>query len=300
MKDENIFCLLNEQAVNINFWGKGFQWLKAKQLKRGDKLFIYLAGHGDAIDEDQFFFLAYDCNPGSDKNNYLISGAIQLFNLKKKIANETSKGVEVIFIMDACRSQELPGGTEGQNFLNTAVSEKKAGEIIMLATGAGQESLEDASIGNGHGLFTWYLVDGLNGLADSIDQDQRVSFQEIQTYVNKNVPSIAMQRFRRKQEPFFCCNENSDKVIGVVDTAYLRTWMRRRRGPGNSFNGPITEFRLSAADTTLIETYNRFNAAIKSQKFSGPSSAEDYYAQLNKKFPNNPYTLDAQSTFAVD
>ena len=104
-----------------------------------------------------------------------------MFNLKKKIANETSKGVEVIFIMDACRSQELPGGTEGQNFLNTAVSEKKAGEIIMLATGAGQESLEDASIGNGHGLFTWYLVDGLNGLADSIDQDQRVSFQEIQT-----------------------------------------------------------------------------------------------------------------------
>ncbi|MGB2704677.1 MAG: caspase family protein, partial [Chitinophagaceae bacterium] len=161
IKDDNIFCLLNEQASNSNFWSKGFQWLKAKQLQKGDRLFIYLAGHGDAIDEDQFFFLGYDCNPAGDKNNYLVSGAIQLFNLKKKISNETTKGVEVFFIMDACRSNELPGGTEGQNFLNAAISEKRAGEILMLATGAGQESLEDASIGTGHGLFTYYLVDGL-------------------------------------------------------------------------------------------------------------------------------------------
>ena len=31
IKDDNIFCLLNDQANNSNFWGKGFQWLKAKQ-----------------------------------------------------------------------------------------------------------------------------------------------------------------------------------------------------------------------------------------------------------------------------
>lgn len=67
LKDDNIFCLLNEQANNSNFWGKGFQWLKAKQLQKGDRLFIYLAGHGDAIDEDEFFFLGYDCNPAGDK-----------------------------------------------------------------------------------------------------------------------------------------------------------------------------------------------------------------------------------------
>ena len=160
LKETNIFELVNEQATAGNFWSKGFQWLKAKQLQKGDKLFIYLAGHGDAIDADQFFFLGYDCNPGSDKDNYLISGAIQLYNLKKKIADQTAKGVEVYFIMDACRTNELPGGTAGQNFLNTAVTQKKAGEIMMLAAEAGQESLEDASIGNGHGLFTYYLVDG--------------------------------------------------------------------------------------------------------------------------------------------
>lgn len=88
-------------------------------------MFIYLAGHGDAIDEDQFFYLTYDCNPAGDKNNYLVGGAVQLYNLKLKIQKETGKGVEVFFIMDACRSNELPGGSEGQGFLNAAISEKE-------------------------------------------------------------------------------------------------------------------------------------------------------------------------------
>lgn len=307
VKDENIFMLLNEKASNANFWGKGFQWLKAKNLQRGDKLFIYLAGHGDAIDEDQFFFLGYDCNPAGDKNNYLVSGAIQLFNLKKKIANETTKGVEVFFIMDACRSNELPGGASGQNFLNSAISEKKAGEIIMLATAAGQESLEDASIGTGQGLFTYYLVDGLNGVADSDrNPDGKISFTEIQNHVNKNVPSIAQQRFRRKQDPYFCCNENSDKIISNVDTAYLRKWLQKkkqetRRGGGNSFSGfTDKQFRLFEADTLLTETYERFNRAVENKNITGNSSAEEFFQQLNTKFPGNPYTLDAKSTLAVE
>ena len=306
IKEDNIFTLLNDKANNSNFWGKGFQWLKAKKLQRGDRLFIYLAGHGDAIDEDQFFFLGYDCNPQGDKNNYLVAGTIQLYNLKKKIANETTKGVEVFFIMDACRSSELPGGQDGQNFLNSAISEKQAGEIIMLATGAGQESLEDVSIGTGHGLFTYYLVDGLNGVADTIGgSDKKVTFREIQAYVDKNVPFVAEQRFKRKQDPFFCCTESSEKVISVVDTAYLQRWLKTKkqqsRGGGNSFNGFLENTSgQQAADTALIETYNRFYAAVNANKLTGQSSAEDYFQQLNKKFPGNPYTLDAKSTLAVE
>ena len=305
VKEDNIFCLLNDQANNSNFWGKGFQWLKAKQLQKGDRLFIYLAGHGDAIDEDQFFFLGYDCNPEGDKNNYLVSGAIQLFNLKKKIANETTRGVEVYFIMDACRSNELPGGSAGQNFLNTAISEKKVGEIIMLATGAGQESLEDISIGNGHGLFTYYLIDGLSGVADSIgNADNKVTYKEIQSYVDKNVPSVALQLFKRKQDPYFCCTENSDKVISTVDTTYLKNWLKTKKQQnrgGNSFYGTMERtVRFLTADTALIETYNLFYKAVKSSNLTGRSSAEDYFQQLNKKYPGNPYTLDAKSTLAVE
>ncbi|MBL0233003.1 MAG: caspase family protein [Chitinophagaceae bacterium] len=299
LKESNIFKLTNEMATSANFWSKGFQWLKGKDLKKGDRLYIYLAGHGDAIDEDQFFFLGYDVNPGSDKDNYLISGAVQLYNLKKKIANETSKGVEVYFIMDACRTNELPGGSAGQNFLNIAVSQKKAGEVMMLAAAAGQESLEDVSIGNGHGLFTWYLVDGLTGMADD-DNNSKVNFNEIRNYVDKNVPLLAQSRFKRKQVPYFCCDEYGNKIISNVDAEWLRNW-NKKKGPGNSFTGdPVKRIAVSAVDTTLIETYNNFNKAIKGRSLEGANSAENYYSQLMQKYPNNPYTLDAQSTLAAE
>jgi len=305
VKDGNIYSLLNEKANNSNFWGKGFQWLKAKNLQRGDKLFIYLAGHGDAIDEDQFFFLGYDCNPAGDKNNYLVGGTIQLFNLKKKIAAETAKGVDVVFIMDACRSNELPGGAEGLNFLNTAISEKKAGEIIMLATGAGQEALEDATIGNGHGLFTYFLVDGLNGLADSkTNPDNRISFREIETYVNQQVPLVAQRLFKRNQDPYFCCSEKSEQIISRVDSAYLINWLKKRRAltgtPGNSVpeDGSLQE-GLLANDTALINLYNKFNQAVQETSPRGRNEAANFYNELERKFPGTPYTLDARSSLAV-
>ena len=167
LADSNIYFLKNEEAKAANFLVKGMSWLRNRNLKAGDRLYIYLAGHGDAINQDEYFYLTYDCNPAGDKNNYLITGTIQLYNLKVRIAEASRKGVEVIFIMDACRTNELPGGGEGQQQLQAAISEKQAGEIIMLATGAGQESLEDPLIGTGHGLFTYYLVDGLTGLADA-------------------------------------------------------------------------------------------------------------------------------------
>lgn len=307
VSNDNIFCLLNEQAISSTFWGKGFKWLDAKKLRQGDRLFIYLAGHGDAIDEDQFFYIAYDCNPAGDKNNYLAGGVIQLYNLKLKIQKETTKGVEVFFIMDACRSNELPGGAEGQQQLNTAISEKKVGEIIMLATGAGQESLEDASIGNGHGLFTYYLIDGLTGMADSLgDLDNRITLAEIQKYVDKNVPMIAQQSFKRKQDPFFCCNENSDKTVGIVDTAYLRKWLLGKKiqsRAGNSYY-PRSRSVFSnynyVEDTVLITTYNLFNRAIKDSRLTGTNSAEYYYNIMANKYPGNSYTIDAQSTLAVE
>jgi hypothetical protein len=308
VKEDNFYCLLNNQVTSTNFFVKGNDWLEAKQLQKGDKLFIYLAGHGDAIDEELSFFLGYDCNPRGDKNTYMSAGeTIQLYSLKKSIIKqETKKGVEVFFIMDACRSGELPGGIAGQNFINKAISEKPEGEVIMLAASAGQLSWEDVSIGNGHGLFTYYLVDGLNGSADTIDgSDNKVTLREIQAYVNKNVPFVAEQRFKRKQDPYFCCTENSEKVISIVDTTYLQKWLETKKqenkGAGNSYNGFLKEFvQLPAADTGLLEIYNRFYAAVNENKLTGESSAENYFELLNKKYPGNPYTLDAKSTLAVE
>jgi hypothetical protein len=99
-------------------------------------------------------------------------------------------------------------------------------------------------------------------------------------------------------------------VISIVDTAYLSKWLKaqkvQRRGPGNSI--AFTEIpdyahkiiSPSVADTSLIETYDLFNKAISDNKLTGNNSAEYYYQQLDKKYRDDPYTLDAKSTLAAE
>ena len=310
LKVDDIFCLLNEDAKAANFWVKGMNWLRSKNLKKNDRLFIYMAGHGDAINQDEYFFLTYDCNPAGDKNNYIITGNIQLYNLKSRIAEWVRKGVEVVLVMDACRSNELPGGSEGQQTLNAAISEKNAGEMVMLATGAGQESLEDANIGTGHGLFTYYLVDGLSGLADTKgDADQKITFKELESYVGSNVPIIAQEKYKKKQDPYFCCEAFSSKNIAIVDSSFLRKWTvvkGMKNLSGNEMDaiarGIKTRGRDSVlSDTNFLATYHRFNKAVREMKLiGGDSSAEFYLLQLNSFDSSNNLTREAKATLAAE
>lgn len=311
LPEDNIYCLLNEKGLNANFLVAGNKWLKAKNLQKGDRLFIYLSGHGDAIDESQYYYLTYDCNPAGDKNNYQIGGAMSMYDVKANINRQTAKGVEVYLIVDACRTNELPGKEEGQNYFSSGVSDIKAGEVLMMAAAAGQESLEDGSIGSGHGLFTYYLIDGLSGVADAEGKkDNKITVQELQQYVFKKVQGVAQEQFKKKQEPYFCCSENSDRVISIVDTAYMMKWLElkklQRKSGGTSvasFKSRTRALMTHRADTTnpvLLDMYGKFNNAIRESRLVGDNSAEFYYNQMETQNPGNSYTIDAQTTLAVE
>lgn len=306
--DDRMLFLVNEQATSANFWVKGMAWLRQKNLKAGDRLYIYLAGHGDAINQDEYFFLTYDCNPAGDKNNYIVTGSIQLYNLKSRIAELSRKNVEIYLIMDACRTNELPGGQDGQQILNSAISERKSGEVIMLATGAGQESMEDATIGTGHGLFTYYLVDGLSGLADGYEgKDGIITLVELRSYVLSKVPVVAEKKYKRKQEPFICCDDAGRKHVANVDSAYLLQWEKSKNlngmTEGEGVNDMVRNARgrgATLADTNIIRIYSQFSQSIKNNKLTGDSSANFYFDQLQKFFPDDVLTIDAKQTLAAE
>ena len=311
VKSENMNVLLNEKATSANFWVKTFAWLRNKDLQKGDRLYFFFAGHGDAINKDEYFFLPYDCSPGGDKNNYLATGTIQIYNLKVRIADLSSKGIDVLLIMDACRSNELPGGAAGQKILGEAIAEKRSGETMMLAAGSGQESLEDRSIGNGHGLFTWYLIDGLTGNADAdIDNgnhDGRVDLDEIESWVKRNVKKVAQQRFNHLQVPYFCCS-GTQKNITKVDTVFFNRWLSATKMNADAgenlltLNKPVTPRAATeiTADTGLIKLYNLFNGAIKKYNLMGDSAAEYWYNKMLAGYPTHFYTEEAKYTLTTE
>ena len=107
----------------------------------------------------------------------------------------------VIFVVDSCFS----GATGGRTLLaaNTrapSISEKfwerlsrGKGRVILSASRANEVSAEDSKYGGGHGVFTYYLLEGLKGAAD-YSKDGLVDVEEIYRYLSENVPQATEQR----------------------------------------------------------------------------------------------------------
>jgi uncharacterized caspase-like protein len=64
------------------------------------------------------------------------------------------------------------------------------GKIILTASGANEVSAENDELQ--HGVFTYFLIKGLQGLADT-DNDGMITVDEVYTYVSKQVPQATHQ-----------------------------------------------------------------------------------------------------------
>jgi uncharacterized caspase-like protein len=60
------------------------------------------------------------------------------------------------------------------------------GRLILTASEASELSFESEKVGQGHGLFTWFLLQGLRGQADA-DRDEIVTAGELVEYVRGQV-----------------------------------------------------------------------------------------------------------------
>lgn len=62
--------------------------------------------------------------------------------------------------------------------------------MIITASGANEVSAENEKLQ--HGVFTYYLIEGMKGLAD-VDKDGLVSVDEAYDYVSEHVPNATNQ-----------------------------------------------------------------------------------------------------------
>ncbi len=300
-------CLINEEAKAGTIWTSGLRWMESRPYGPGDRLYIYLAGHGDAIDAEEYYFLGADCNPGADKNNYNAGGTVQMYNLKNRIAKIAAQKVQVFLIMDACRTNELPGGSEGQMAFAQGIADQSKGEIMLYAAGPNQTAMEGRAVGGGHGLFTWYLVDALSGEADlQGDKNGKTTLLELSNYLNRVIPTKATEMFGTVQIPTVCCNTAFAMNVVGYDSAYYAQWAAVRntyQTLGGSSPALASAKRTAgagsaAADTVLIALYNRFGEALRRGKLSGEGSAEGLYADMARTGPRAPLTEDARYALA--
>jgi len=311
VKSDNIFLILNQDA-NASTQPRIRKWLaETKKIQKGDRVYFYFAGHGDAINPDEYFFLLQDCNPGGDKNNYTggMASVIQMYNIKSLIKNDlVNNGIGVVLIWDACRTNELPGGETGLKNLQTGIAEETDGESIMLSASAGEVALENSTYAHGHGLFTYYLIDGLSGAADNPandgNGDGKVDMRELDDWVKRKVRVDAKTKFNMDQDPKFIYN--GDETLSIVDSSFESEWaMKKMSGNDLALNYPKTVKgsgrNVEEADSLIVELYNKLMAAVKVDSLDdGQNSAEEWYKQLSVKYPYNSLTDQAGFNLAME
>lgn len=190
--DENITLLLNRDATYRNMRSALYTFLE--QATDDDLVYIYIAAHGapNPNRPDDLFILPHDAEAEDIAGTGLpmehVNEAIQ-----KLYARHT------VLLTDACHSGGIGGGSfatraapgdETLNAINRAflqdLQATQSGLAILTASEARQLSREGEQWGGGHGVFTWYLLQGLEGRADT-DGDRIVRLGELLEYVRDGV-----------------------------------------------------------------------------------------------------------------
>ncbi|RYY89548.1 MAG: hypothetical protein EOO15_05820 [Chitinophagaceae bacterium] len=213
----NIQLLTNEKAKAGDIL-TGIAWLE-EASKPGDQVVFFFSGHGDVetkADSSKGYLLAHD----SPRNNYL-TGAIPVALLQRIFSGMIAKGIRVFLVTDACRSGHLAGGTQGVQQTAQAFGNQWQNEVKYLSAQPNELSFEDSTWGGGRGVFSFFLMKGLNGYAD-LNQDSVVTQFELEQYVG---PQVA-QATKFKQQPVFMGPDKFTRTVSFIDRKEMDRYAR--------------------------------------------------------------------------
>ncbi|MFZ1976672.1 MAG: caspase family protein, partial [Bacteroidota bacterium] len=155
-----------------------------------DLVMIYFAGHGapEPSRPQNVYLLTTDSDP-----NALGTTAFPMWDIQTVLARYINAKRVVVFT-DACHSGNISAdfATRGlssteDNLVNqslTDLSKTKPGIVVFTASAAGEVSQEYPEFG--HGVFTYYMLEGLEGKAD-YNNDYTVTINELMQYVEEQV-----------------------------------------------------------------------------------------------------------------
>lgn len=186
-KEDNIFTLLDEQATGENITSHISDVLAdPKRVKPNDRVFIFYAGHGMTRILPSGRNLGYII-PVDAKLDKFHSKSISMTHLQD--FSDMIPAKHVYFVMDSCYSGIALTRSGGMtNYINEISS--RTARQILTAGGADQQVADGGA--DGHSVFTWALLKGLDGQAD-LDGNNIITASELGAYVSPLVSDNAKQ-----------------------------------------------------------------------------------------------------------
>lgn len=282
---ENIETFLNERATRINV-GDAISQV-ARKAKPKDRIYFFFAGHGDMEDLTQIengLLLLYN----SPNGNYfgMNDDVLEIITLKRYLSPLTQKGVEMMFIVDACHSGNLNGGVEGIKQTGQALLSSWGKEYKILSCQPDQLSLEGEEWGGGRGLFSLQFEEGLKGLADA-DNNGVISMFELQSYVQANVAKYS----EYKQIPVI--TGDLSKAFFRVDPAVLATLKKEKSGSYPKLSSVNSKGNIEKSMDSVLPAYRKifqsFNKNLNDKKLVWPKDTNALYDYrlFTRRYPNH-------------
>lgn len=183
---DHVVSLTNQEATRAAILGAFNDKLAHAGMKKNDRLFVFFAGHGAtrqlSSGRDLGYIVPVDSDPGQ-----MATDAIPMTELQNIAESVSAK--HALFIMDACYSGlGLTRGAGNANFLRD--NGKRLGRQMLTAGGADQLVADGGP--NGHSVFTWALLQGLNGKGD-LNGDGLITATELAAYVAPAVAAASHQ-----------------------------------------------------------------------------------------------------------
>jgi peptidoglycan/xylan/chitin deacetylase (PgdA/CDA1 family)/uncharacterized caspase-like protein len=186
-KRDHVITLLNEEATREGILSAlGDTLSDPNKVHRDDRVFVFFAGHGATRRLPSGRDLGYIIPWDADTRNFQ-GQAISMTNFQD--ISESIPAKHVFFVMDSCYSGlAITRGEAGNNYLREM--SRRTARQMLTAGGANEEVADNGP--NGHSVFTWTLLQGLEGRAD-LNSDGFITAAELAAYVGPGVSALSRQ-----------------------------------------------------------------------------------------------------------
>jgi tetratricopeptide (TPR) repeat protein len=173
---ENVRTLIGAKATLANIRRELEEWLPSA-AKEEDRVLVYFAGHG-FVAGGQAYLAPYDIVP-----DQIARTAYPMATLGAVFGKIRAKWK--VLLTDSCHSGAVSPDADVQT-INRSLIDLTRSVFSLTASRDRERSFESPDWGGGHGIFTYYVVRGMEGEADE-NRNGVVTADELSEYVRRNV-----------------------------------------------------------------------------------------------------------------
>jgi tetratricopeptide (TPR) repeat protein len=201
---ENVHALIGPRATMANFRHELEEWLPSVAGPH-DRVIVYVASHAFVDAQGRGYLALYDIDP-----RHPVATGYPMDRLGDVLANKVKAKWKALFT-DTCHSAKVTEYTTDKA-INEAYG-KLQGFLTLAASHEQERSYEDPELK--FGIFTYYLVQGWKGEADTSPRDGIITAFELTEYVRRNVRDHAWAK-HAMQTPQDYGDYSPDMLLGFV------------------------------------------------------------------------------------